>query len=82
MEVNIMLVNSTEFKNKVGLYLKLAKNEEVIILKNGRQIVKLVPVDDTSTPITKKLKGMFKECGNVDLDKVRNERLEKNEGSY
>lgn len=77
-----MLVNSTDFKNKVGLYLKLAKSEEIIILKNGRQIVKLVPVDDTNAPITNKLKGMFKDCGNVDLERERKERLsKKHEGS-
>jgi hypothetical protein len=33
-----MLVNSTDFKNKVGLYLKLAKEEEIIILKNEKII--------------------------------------------
>ena len=72
-----MLVNSTDFKNRVGKYLKLAKDEEIIILKNGRQVVKLVPVSDTSTPITKKLKGMFKDNRDIDLKKERNERLAK-----
>lgn len=72
-----MLVNSTDFKKKVGLYLKLAKDEEIIILKNGRQIVKLVSVNDASAPITQKLKGMFKDCGKVDLEKERTERLSK-----
>ena len=72
-----MLVNSTDFKNRVGKYLKLAKDEEIIILKNGRQIVKLVPVSDASTPITKKLKGMFKGCRDIDLKKERSERLTK-----
>lgn len=77
-----MLVNSTEFKNKVGKFLQLAYQEEIVITKNGRQIIKLVPINDHSTPITNKLKGMFKECADIDLEKEKNERLAKYENSY
>ncbi|NSW93052.1 MAG: type II toxin-antitoxin system prevent-host-death family antitoxin, partial [Firmicutes bacterium] len=41
-----MIVNATEFKNKVGKYLEIVnRQEEVIISRNGKQIAKLIPID-------------------------------------
>lgn len=36
-----MIVTSTEFKNNLGKYLRLASREDIIITKNGKRICKL-----------------------------------------
>jgi prevent-host-death family protein len=75
-----MIVNATEFKNKVGKYLELASKEEIIIARNGKQIVKLVSVKDT--PITDSLVGILKNDIEINLEKERMERLEKYDSSH
>ena len=72
-----MIVNATEFQNNVGKFLKLAREQEIIITNKGRQIVKLVPLDGEEAPITKSLKGLLKDMGNVDLTRAKEERLAK-----
>lgn len=37
-----MVVNVIEFKMRVGKYLKMVEKEEIIIIKNGKEIVKIV----------------------------------------
>lgn len=71
-----MIINATEFQNNVGKFLKLAQEQEIIITKKGRQIVKIVPLEGDA-PITKSLKGSLKDLGDVDLAKAREERLSK-----
>lgn len=41
-----MLVNSTDLKNNLGKYLRLAAREEVIITSNGRRVARLSAFDD------------------------------------
>lgn len=79
-----MLVNATEFKNKVGKYLEIVKQEEVIISRNGKQIAKLIPIDKPSTPNVDGLlellnKGKKSEL-DIDLNQMWEERLKKYEG--
>lgn len=38
-----MIINATQFKMRVGKYLKLAEKQEIIITKNGKEVAKLVP---------------------------------------
>lgn len=71
-----MIINATEFQNNVGKFLKLAQEQEIIITKKGRQIVKIVPLEEKA-PVTKSLKGFLKDMGDVDLAKVKEERLAK-----
>lgn len=71
-----MIINATEFQNNVGKFLKLAQEQEIIITKKGRQIVKIVPLGE-EVPITKSLKGSLKDVGDVDIAKAREERLSK-----
>ena len=74
-----MIVNATEFKNKVGKYLEIANGEDVIITRNGKQVVKIVKIDKEGTPITDSLIGVLKHAENMDLNQERNERLKKHE---
>lgn len=41
-----MIVNSTDLKNNLGKYLRLAAREEIIILSNGRRIARLTAYDE------------------------------------
>lgn len=74
-----MIINSTEFKNNVGKFLQISQEEEVIILKNGKPISKLVPIKKEDAPLTKSLAGVLKNMNNVDLDKMREERINSND---
>jgi prevent-host-death family protein len=73
-----MLVNATEFKNRVGKYLEIAEREEVIILKNGKKIAKLIQIEKEDAPITKSLIGILKNK-DINLDQTKEERLKKYE---
>lgn len=80
VEVIIMIITSTEFKNKVGEYIEMAKKQEIIISKNGKSIVKIVPIEDEA-PVTKSLRGAFDKAAGLDLNDAKEERLKKNESS-
>ncbi|WAM34671.1 type II toxin-antitoxin system Phd/YefM family antitoxin [Caldicellulosiruptor morganii] len=77
-----MIVNATEFKMRVGKYLKLAEKEEIIITKNGRQVAKLTPIRKSGTSAVDFLYGLLENYSNKDIDvkQLRNERLKKYEG--
>lgn len=78
-----MIINATEFKNRVGKYLEIANKEDVIILKNGKQVAKLISVDRPLTPNVEGLLGLIRKSPNVnkdiDLEQIREERLRKYE---
>lgn len=78
-----MIVNATDFKNKVGKYLELINKEEVIISRNGKQIAKLIPIDKASTPNVDGLLELLSKANKndmeVDLDQLREERFKKYE---
>ena len=74
-----MIITATEFKNKVGKFIELAKKEDIIISKNGKNIVKLVPVGKNEYPATQNLLGVFEKAGKYDIRKTKEERLKKNE---
>jgi len=68
-----MLVNATEFQNNVGKYLTLADNEEIVIMRNGRQIARLLGMGKTVSFLSDKLLGVIPE--DSDLYAARDERL-------
>lgn len=78
-----MIVNATEFKNKVGKYLELMKKEEIIISRNGKQIAKLIPIDKPSTPNVDGLLDLLqkskKVANDIDIDKLAEERFKEYE---
>lgn len=54
-----MIVNSTDLKNNLGKYLRLAAREEIIITKNDRKIARLSAYEDT--PAAPASNGFVKE---------------------
>lgn len=43
-----MIVSSTEFKTNLGKYLNLVATEDIVILKSGKPVAKMIPCDDWS----------------------------------
>lgn len=76
-----MIVTATEFKNKVGRYLKAAQDEDVIISKNGKYIAKLTAVKEYEYPATQNLIGVFEKAADYSIDEARKERLKKYEST-
>lgn len=76
-----MIITATKFKNKVGEFIELARKEEIIISRNGKQIVKLVPVGKNECPATKSLLGVFEKAAEYEVSKAKDERLKKYENS-
>ena len=72
-----MFVASTELKKNLGKFLKLTKKENIIILKRGKPVARLLSIKaDEETPITEALSGIIGGA-EVDLEKERSERLKK-----
>lgn len=76
-----MIITATEFKNKVGKYLELARKENIIISRNGKNYVKIVPVYTEECLATQSLLGVFEKAGQYDVKKTKEERLQKYENS-
>lgn len=76
-----MIITATEFKNKVGKFIELARKEDIIISKNGKHIVKLVPIDKYECPATQSLLGVFEKAAAYDVGKSKEERLKKYENT-
>ena len=76
-----MIITATEFKNKVGKFLKAAQDEDVIISKNGRYIAKLTAVKEYEYPATQNLVGVFEKAADYSIEDAKKERLEKYESA-
>ncbi len=75
-----MIITATEFKNRVGEFIELALREEIVISRNGKNVVKLVPVNIDECPATNSLLGVFKKASEFDVARAKEERLKKHEG--
>jgi len=76
-----LIITATEFKNKVGKYLKAAQEEDVIISKNGKYIAKLTTVKEYEYPATENLVGVFEKTADYSIKDAREERLKKYEST-
>ena len=74
-----LIITATEFKNKVGKYLKAAQEEDVIISKNGKYIAKLTTVKEYEYPATENLVGVFEKAADYSIEDAKKERLKKYE---
>lgn len=74
-----MIITATEFKNKVGIYLKIAQEEDVIITKNGRYAARLTTAGKDEYPLTESLIGVFENAAAYDAENIKQERLKKYE---
>lgn len=74
----MMTVSATDMQNNFGKYLQAAqKGNEIIILKNGHEIARLVSKEHTLSFLTDSLIGTLKN--DYDEDAVRAERAAKYE---
>jgi prevent-host-death family protein len=69
-----MLITATEFREKIGQYLTLADQEDIIITKNGKPFAKLTSLKKGAASITDSLIGVLPDT-TVDLERLREERL-------
>ncbi len=76
-----MQVSYSEFENSFHKYFDYAKRSEVIVLENGRPVIKLSPVARAKKPKTNvdDLVGVFSKCRDIDFEEAREERLKRYE---
>lgn len=73
-------VNATEFQNNFGKYLQIVQNGgEVVILKNGREVARLISAESSAFFLTDSLTGILKQ--DYDEDEITKERISAYEGS-
>lgn len=71
-------VTATELQNNFGKYLQAVQDgNEVIILKNGKEVARLISHDKSVSFLTDSLVGVMK--GTYDAKAVRAERMKKYE---
>lgn len=71
-------VTATEMQNNFGKYLQYVQSgNEVIILRNGREVARLISRERTISFLTDELVGVLK--GDYDDKALRAERISKHE---
>lgn len=76
--LNMMTVTATDIQNNFGKYLQAAqKGNEIIILKNGSEIARLISKEHTVSFLTDSLIGILKN--DYDEQTMRAERNSKYE---
>ncbi len=74
------MATATEVQNNFGRYLKLAQEGgEIIILKNGVEVARLISKDKSVSFLSDSLVGVL--SGDVDEKAARAERMARHEGS-
>lgn len=71
-------VTATEMKNNFGKYLKLAmEGEEIVVMKNGIEVARLVSHDNTVSFLSDSLLGVLKnDYSDEDIRKARAHKYE------
>ena len=73
---------ATEVQNNFGRFLKLViEGQEVVIMKNGKEVARLIPRDSTVSFLTDSLVGVLKNDTGMDEKAIRAERMKKYEGA-
>ena len=73
------LVSATELQNNVGKYLKEVQNgEEIMILKNGKNVARLISEKTRVEFLSDSLAGIL--SGEVNLDEEREKALREKYG--
>ena len=71
---------TTEVQNNFGKYLAMVQNgDEVIVLKNGKEVARLISNEKSISFLTDSLVGVL--SGNYDDKEIRTERMKKYEGA-
>lgn len=75
------IATATEVQNNFGRYLKLVQEGgEIIILKNGVEVARLISKDKSVSFLSDSLVGVL--SGDVDEKAAKAERMTKYEGSH
>ena len=76
----MMTATATEIKNNFGQYLAAVQSgDEIIIVKNGKEVARIVSRSNTVSFLTDSLTGVLKN--DYDDKKLRAERIEARESS-
>jgi prevent-host-death family protein len=73
-----MLVNSTNFQNNVGKFLKKATSEDIIITKNGKEIARLIGAEKATSFLAESLIGLLPK--NIDVEQTKREYFKNKQG--
>ena len=67
------IVNATEMKNNFGKYLKFTmEGEEIVIMKNGVEVARLISCDKTVSFLSDSLLGVLKnDYSDEDIKEAR-----------
>lgn len=77
----MITVSATEVQNNFGKYLHLVQTgDEVVVLKNGKEVARLISHEKSVSFLTDSLVGVL--SNDYDDKKVKTERMEKYEGSH
>ena len=69
---------NTEIQNNFGKYLQYVQTgEDVIIVKNGKEVARLISHEKTISFLTDSLIGVIK--GDYDYDEIKKEKMKKYE---
>lgn len=72
----MVVISATEFQNNVGKYLQYVQSgKEVVILRNGKEVARLVSHDKSIAFLSDSLRGVLKEDYNE--SNIIEERLNK-----
>lgn len=75
------IATATEVQNNFGRFLKVAQEGgEVVILKNGVEVARLVSKEKTMSFLSDQLVGVL--SNDVDEEVAKAERMERYEGSH
>lgn len=75
----MLTVTATDIQNNFGKYLQAVQlGNEIIILKNGTEVARLISKEKSVSFLTDSLTGVLKN--NYDEKTMRNERISKHEG--
>ncbi len=73
---------ATEVQNNFGRFLKMViEGQEVVIMKNGTEVARLISRDKTVSFLTDNLVGVLKNDTGMDEKAIRAERMKKYEGA-
>ena len=75
LEVHIMIVTATELKSNLGKYLEIARQQDVFITKNGKNIARLTSPSVNKLSVLDSLVGIATDGSGIDEETIREERL-------
>ena len=70
-----MIITATELKTNLGKYLDIARQQDVFITKNGKNIARLTSPSINKLSVLDSLVGIVPDGSGIDDETIREERL-------